>query len=99
MQISSFPISPAIPPVKPSASAPTTTPASPDSAETNFTNSADSFSGLVQQAGQMPDVRGELVDSFKSRIQAGEYPTPETIDNLTDVIGGGIVQMADAGQE
>jgi anti-sigma28 factor (negative regulator of flagellin synthesis) len=98
MQISSFSMSPTLPPVKASASSSEAATTSTDSTETNFTNSADSFSGLVQQAGQMPDVRSELVDSFKSRIQAGEYPTPETIDNLTDAIGSSIVRMADASQ-
>ncbi len=42
----------------------------------------------------MPDVRSELVDSFKSRIQSGQYPSSETMDALTDVIGNGIVKMA-----
>jgi hypothetical protein len=99
MQISSFSASLSTLPSKTmSSSSPAPKPSS-GQAETNFSTSADSFSGLVQQAGQMPEVRGEVVDSFKARIQAGQYPTPDAIDNLTDVIGSSIVQMADSAQE
>ena len=61
--------------------------------------SLDTFSGLVQQAGAMPEVRGEVVDSFKARIQSGEYPSPETVAGLVDVIGGGIVKLASVAAE
>jgi hypothetical protein len=54
----------------------------------------DSFSSLVREAGQMPEVRSDVVDAFKSRIQAGSYPTQDDIAGLTDLIGGGIVQQA-----
>ncbi len=50
--------------------------------------SADTFSSLVREAGQMPDVRSSLVNSFKSRIQAGSYPTDHTLDRLTSLMGG-----------
>jgi hypothetical protein len=42
----------------------------------------------------MPEVRSDVVDAFKSRIQAGSYPTQDDIAGLTDLIGGGIVQQA-----
>jgi anti-sigma28 factor (negative regulator of flagellin synthesis) len=86
-------MSSSIPPVK-TTSTPASQPTSPDETVTSFSSSANSFSGLVQQAGAMPDVRSELVDSFKSRIQSGQYPSSETMDALTDVIGNGIVKMA-----
>ena len=61
-----------------------------DRAELNL--SANSFSSLVHDANQMPDVRSEVVDSFKSRIQAGHYPAQDVIAGLTRLIGGGIMQ-------
>jgi anti-sigma28 factor (negative regulator of flagellin synthesis) len=57
-------------------------------------HSADFFSSLVQEAGQMPEVRSEVVDAFKSRIQSGHYPPPEIIDGLTRLIGGNLAQSA-----
>ena len=92
MQISSISISQSIPMEKTKSSA--APKQSTDQAVMN--RSADSFSSLVQQASQMPEVRSEVVDSFRARIQAGQYPTPETIDSLTDVLGPSIVKMADA---
>ena len=59
--------------------------------------SADSFSSLVQEAGQMPEVRTDLVEAFRSRIQSGNYPTQETIAGLANLIGPSIVQQAKAG--
>ncbi len=56
--------------------------------------SADSFSKLVKQASQMPEVRSEVVDAFKSRIQSGAYPPPEVIEGLTHVIGGPLARQA-----
>ena len=73
-------------------------PAAPGQSEASFTNSADSFANLVVQANQQPDVRSELVDSFKSRIAAGQYPTKDTIESLTDTIGHSILQLADSTQ-
>jgi len=70
-------------------------PAPSDQAVLNF--SADSFSSLVKEASQMPDVRSELVDSFKSRIHSGHYPSQDIVDGLTRLIGGGIVQAAKTG--
>jgi hypothetical protein len=59
--------------------------------------SPDTFSSLVQEANQMPEVRSEVVDSFKARIQSGEYPSQDVIEGLTDLIGGSIVQQAKSG--
>jgi hypothetical protein len=59
--------------------------------------SADTFSSLVSDAGQLPDVRGEVVDAYKSRIQSGEYPSSDTLDNLTDLMGSHWSQFAAAG--
>ncbi len=50
--------------------------------------SPETYSSLVTAAGQFPEVRGEVVDAFKSRIQSGEYPAPETLDGLVDLMGG-----------
>jgi len=63
-----------------------------DQAVINF--SPDSFSSLVKEAGQMPEVRSELVDAFKSRIQAGNYPSPDDLAGLVNVIGRSVVQQA-----
>lgn len=59
----------------------------PPGDQVSMSLSADTFSGLVNEAGQMPEVRGEVVDSFKARIQSGEYPSSQTLDGLADVIG------------
>jgi anti-sigma28 factor (negative regulator of flagellin synthesis) len=64
----------------------------PDQAVLNF--SANSFSSLVKEASQMPDVRSELVDAFKARIHAGHYPAQDVIDGLTRLIGGAVLQQA-----
>ncbi len=50
--------------------------------------SPDTFSSLVQEAGAMPEVRGELVDAFKSQVQSGSYPSQDTLDGLVDLMGG-----------
>ncbi len=42
----------------------------------------------------MPDVRSEVVDAYRSRIQAGNYPSEDTLAGLTRVIGGGVMQLA-----
>jgi hypothetical protein len=53
--------------------------------------SADSFSSLVKAASQMPEVRVDLVATYKARVQAGHYPEQDII------AGGGIMQQAKAG--
>jgi anti-sigma28 factor (negative regulator of flagellin synthesis) len=59
--------------------------------------SGSSFSSLVSEANSQPDVRSEVVESYKSRIQSGAYPTQDTLSGLVDVIGGSIVKAAQAG--
>lgn len=81
----------------PTARAAQTQPAGGD--QVSMSLSADTFSSLVNEAGQMPEVRGDVVDSFKARIQSGNYPTPETLDGLTDVLGDHWSQLAQAGGE
>lgn len=93
MQINSINTSPTVPVTK------ATTPKAPNAVSGNsdhaeFNLSADSFSSLVKQAGQMPEVRTELVDSFKSRIQSGQYPSQDVVKGLSHVIGGGIAMLA-----
>jgi anti-sigma28 factor (negative regulator of flagellin synthesis) len=41
----------------------------------------------VQRIKDMPEVRPELVEHFKSRIQEGNYPPPAIIDGLTHLLG------------
>ncbi len=91
MRISGFSIPTSIPMEKTNSS---TTPevAPTDQAVINF--SPVSFSGLVKEAAQMPEVRSDLVESFKAKIQSGQYPTEDTISGLVDKIGGSIVRQA-----
>ncbi len=56
--------------------------------------SPETFTGLVRDAAAMPEVRGEVVDAYKSQVQAGHYPTPDTIDGLVDLMGGAWVKAA-----
>jgi hypothetical protein len=72
-------------------------PAQSASDQAVLNQSADSFTSLVVQANSMPQVRSEVVDAYRSRIQAGQYPTPETISGLVDVIGGSVVHLATVG--
>jgi anti-sigma28 factor (negative regulator of flagellin synthesis) len=57
-------------------------------------NSADSFSSLVKEAGQMPEVRSELVDAYKARVASGHYPSEDIVAGLLRLIGGGIAKAA-----
>jgi anti-sigma28 factor (negative regulator of flagellin synthesis) len=93
MQISSVSTTSLIP-VQRSASSQSTgqTTSSTDSAEINF--SADTFSSLVKDASNEPDVRTDLVNSFKSRIHSGHYPAQDVIAGLTKLLGGGIANAA-----
>jgi hypothetical protein len=50
--------------------------------------SPDTFAGLVRDAGNMPDVRGDVVAAYKSQIQSGNYPTEDDLDGLVDLMGG-----------
>jgi hypothetical protein len=73
------------------------TPAQPPGDQVAMSLSADTFSSLVSDAGQMPDVRSEVVDAYKSRVQSGEYPSTETLDGLADLIGNHWTQFAQVG--
>jgi hypothetical protein len=59
--------------------------------------SPDTFSSLVSDASSMPEVRGEVVDAYKSQVQAGNYPTQETLDGLVDLMGGTWARSARTG--
>jgi hypothetical protein len=96
MQISGISTSPAIPLEKTNSSSQEGKSVSvPDQAVINFP--ADSFSSLVKEAGQMPEVRSEVVDVFRFRIQTGDYPSQDTIAGLASLIGGAIVRQAGSG--
>ena len=90
MQISGISTSPSIP-LERTKSSHAAKPAQ-DQAVVNF--SADSFSSLVKQAGQMPEVRNDVVNAFKARIQTGQYPSQDTLAGLVNVIGPAIVEQA-----
>jgi len=62
--------------------------AQPAGDQVSMSLSPDTYSSLVTAASQMPEVRGDVVDSFKARIQSGEYPTSENLDDLVDRMGG-----------
>ncbi len=94
MQISGYSITTSIPMGK-TTPPPTSAPATTDEAVINF--SPVSFSGLVKEASQMPDVRSDLVDSFRARIQSGQYPSEDTLSGLVDTIGASIVRQANSG--
>jgi hypothetical protein len=97
MQISGLNTSPALPVARVTTS-PSGGNASDNLDRAEFNLSADSFSALVHKAGQMPEVRSELVDSFKARIQSGNYPSQDVIEGLTNLIGSGIMQAVKSGQ-
>jgi hypothetical protein len=95
MQINGLSTSPVIPVQKTTTSQPAQSPS--DQAVLNV--SPDTFSSLVQAAGSMPEVRSEVVDAFKARVQSGQYPSPETVNGLVDVIGRSIVKLATVASE
>lgn len=99
MQISNITTSTVIPAVKATSSpqpAPVAADTTTDRAE--FHLSASSFSSLVHQASQMPEVRSEVVDAFKTRIQAGHYPGEDIVAGLTKLMGGVVAQAAKSGK-
>ena len=73
--------------------------AKPSTDQAVMNTSADSFSSLVKQASQFPEVRSDLVDSFRARIQSGQYPTADTMDDLTEALGPSIVAMANSSSQ
>jgi hypothetical protein len=46
----------------------------------------------VNEARSYPEVRSQVVDSFKSRIQSGNYPSQDVISGLSRVLGGVVAQ-------
>jgi len=56
--------------------------------------SPDTFTSLVRTASAMPEVRGELVDTYKAQIQSGSYPSSDTLDGLVDLMGATWAQSA-----
>lgn len=56
--------------------------------------SPDTFSGLVKQAGAEPEVRPDVVESFKARISSGSYPPADVVEGLTHLIGASVMQLA-----
>ena len=94
MQISGVSNSQLIPMERSSASQPAPSTLSSDAAEFNV--SPDTFSSFVQQAGSQPEVRSELVDSYKARINSGHYPAQDVIAGLTKLLGGGVMAAAKA---
>jgi len=98
MQISGISSSPSFP-VQRTSTPQNGTTAQPPTDQAFISSSGDLFSSLVKQAGQMPEVRTDLVESFKSRIAAGQYPTQHDVDNLVDVIGGGVLKLAQSTSE
>ncbi len=66
--------------------------AASDSAVLNIDPSQ--FTSLVDAAKSTPEVRSDLVDSFKARISSGEYPSAGVVSGLTDVLSGVLAQRA-----
>jgi hypothetical protein len=56
--------------------------------------SPETFSSLVKQAAEMPEVRQNLVDAYKARIQSGQYPDPAVVEGLIRLMGGTWVRQA-----
>jgi hypothetical protein len=50
--------------------------------------SAESFTNLVNTAKAYPEVRSDLVSSFKSQVANGSYPSEETVSGLTRLLSG-----------
>jgi anti-sigma28 factor (negative regulator of flagellin synthesis) len=65
-----------------------TTASSPSSDEAVLSDSAKSFAGLVNDAKAYPEVRSDLVASYKTQIANGTYPSPATLDGLTEALSG-----------
>ena len=68
---------------------PTSSPkgAEPAGDQVSMSASADMFTSLVNDATNMPDVRSEVVDAYKARVQSGAYPSQDTLDGLVNLMG------------
>ncbi|MEI9998743.1 MAG: flagellar biosynthesis anti-sigma factor FlgM [Verrucomicrobiota bacterium] len=61
-----------------------------DRAELNI--SSDTFSSFVEQAKSYPEVRSDVVNSFKSQIQNGHYPPQDIVEGLLHLVGSTVLQ-------
>jgi len=59
--------------------------------------SPETFSDLVSTASNLPDVRSELVDAYKTRVNAGDYPAQDVIEGLINLMGGTWAKEAQSG--
>lgn len=66
-------------------------PAAPISDELQISPAAQEAAHLVEQIGQIPDIRQDRVDEIRAQIDAGTYETDEKIqtavERLLDEIG------------
>ncbi len=60
-------------------------------------NSAGFLANMIDQVKNTPDVRADLVDKFRQKIQLELYPPPDIINGLTELVGGKVDQLATAG--
>lgn len=97
MQINGI-TNPSVIPAVNSTSYPATSSASEAVDTADLSTSASAFSNYVKQASNMPEVRSEVVDSYKARIQAGHYPSADAVAGLTRLIGGPIMSMVNSGK-
>jgi hypothetical protein len=70
--------------------------AAPAGDTVSISSSGDSFTSLVDQVNQMPEVRNEIVDAYKVRIQNG-YPAPLDVEGLVNLMGPTWSRMAGSG--
>ena len=77
--------------------APVASPAPAPGDQVSISLSPGTFSSLVQQANQTPEVRSDAVEAYKSRVQAGHYPAQDVIEGLINLMGGKWAAMAKAG--
>jgi hypothetical protein len=50
--------------------------------------SAESFAQLVKTAKSYPEVRSDLVSSYKSQVANGSYPSEDTVSGLAKRLSG-----------
>jgi hypothetical protein len=70
------------------------TESAPAQDQASFNMSANTFSSLVKEAAQMPEVRSDVVETYQARIAAGHYPAQDIIAGLTRLIGGHVSHSA-----
>ena len=72
-------------------------PAQAPTDQVSMSLSAETFSGMIQQAAGTPDVRSELVEAYKARVHTDHYPAQDVIDGLINLMGGKWAAMAKSG--